>query len=83
MINNLLISCIELRTEESIDVVPYTHHRKIEKYVVKLDGTLGEVNVKFLNVLGGIAKRLYANKAVYTDDAKKLGRFQLIKVVTR
>ena len=64
-------------------MMPYTHRRKVDKYVLKLDGTLGEVNLKFLNVLGGIAKRLYSHKAVYTDDARKLGRFQLIKVVTR
>ena len=81
MINNLLISCIELRTEESIDVFPYTHLRRVEKYVIKLDGVIGEINVKFINVLNGIIKKLYSQKAVYTEDAKKLSRYQLIKVL--
>ena len=80
MINNLLISCIELRTDESIDVLPYTHQRKVEKYVLKLDGVIGEINMKFLSILNGIVRKLYSHKAVYTEDAKKLSKFQLIKV---
>ncbi|KAI6660776.1 hypothetical protein LOD99_10224 [Oopsacas minuta] len=79
VINNLLINCIELRTEESIDVIPYTHHKKVEKYVVKIEGTLGEIHSKFLNVLSGIVKKLHSQKAVYTEDPKRLCRYQLIK----
>ena len=36
MLQNLVISRIELRNEESPDIVPYTFHRKIEKVVVPL-----------------------------------------------
>ena len=36
MLQNLVISRIELRNEESPDIVPYTFQRKIEKVVVPL-----------------------------------------------
>ena len=36
MLQNLKISRIELRNEESPDIVKYTHQRKIEKVVVGL-----------------------------------------------
>jgi ERCC4-related helicase len=36
MLQNLLISRIELRSEESPDIVPYTFQRKVEKVVVPL-----------------------------------------------
>ena len=61
-------------------MIPYTHERKVEKFVAKLEGVLGEIVSKFLIVLGGVLKKLYSQKAVYTDDPKRLGRFQLIKV---
>ena len=36
MMQNLQISKIELRSEESPDIVPYTFQRKVEKIVVSL-----------------------------------------------
>ena len=47
---------------------------------MRLDGIIGEINVKFLSVLTGVVRKLYSHKAVYTEDAKKLSKFQLIKV---
>ena len=43
VLQNLLISNIELRNEESPDIVPYTFARTIEKVVVKLDDELKKV----------------------------------------
>ena len=37
---NLQISKIELRSEESPDIVPYTFQRKVEKIVVSLGAEL-------------------------------------------
>ena len=42
MLQNLLISRIELRSEESPDIVPYTFQRKIDKIVVPLGKELDE-----------------------------------------
>ena len=46
-----MISHIELRSEESIDVRPYVHQRKVEKVVVSLDGEIKEIRTAFLKVI--------------------------------
>ena len=50
VISNLMISHIELRTEQSPDIQPYTHERKVEKNVVPLGEELGAVKEKYLQV---------------------------------
>ena len=46
-----MISHIELRSEESIDVRPFVHQRKIDKVVVSLDGEIKEIRNAFLKVM--------------------------------
>ena len=58
-----MISHIELRSEESIDVRPYVHQRKIEKVVVSLDGEIKEIRNAFLNVT---IIALYITDSVYS-----------------
>ena len=50
VLQNLFISKIELRHEESEDIVPFTHHRNIDKIVVPLDEDLVKVRDKLLLV---------------------------------
>jgi len=45
-----MISHIELRSEDSIDVRQYVHQRKVEKVVVALDGEIKEIRSAFLKV---------------------------------
>ena len=58
MLQNLKISKIELRNEESPDIVKYTHARTIEKVVVGLGEELKSVKEKYLAVLEHFVKRL-------------------------
>ena len=51
--NNLLVSHIELRTEDSIDIKPYTHERKVEKVVVPLGEELSSIKEQYIQVSGG------------------------------
>ena len=51
MLQNLLISNIELRSEDSPDIVPYTFQRTIEKIVVPMGKELEVVRQKFLTIL--------------------------------
>lgn len=46
-----MISHIELRSEDSIDVRPYVHQRKVDKVVVSLDGEIKEIRNAFLKVI--------------------------------
>ena len=50
MLTNLLISHIEIRTEESIDIKQYSHERKVEKVVVPLGDELTKVKEKYVHV---------------------------------
>jgi Fanconi anemia group M protein len=45
-----MISHIELRTEESADIKPYSHERKVEKIVVPLGDELTSVKKKYVKV---------------------------------
>ena len=51
VLTNLLISNIELRTDDSLDIQPYTHERKIEKIVVPLSEELLTARDKYLKVI--------------------------------
>lgn len=51
VINNLLISHIELRSDESIDIQKYNHDRQVDKFIMKLGGPLLEIKNSFIEVL--------------------------------
>lgn len=50
VLKNLLISQIEIRTEESADIKRYSHERKVEKMVVPLGDELTKVKTKYIGV---------------------------------
>ena len=50
VLSNLLIAHVELRSEESIDIQPYTHERKVEKIVVPMSEELKDAQEKLLQV---------------------------------
>ena len=50
VLSNLLIAHIELRGEDSLDVRPYIHERKVEKIVVPLEGEILEIRNIFKRV---------------------------------
>ena len=50
VISNILISHVEIRSEESIDVQPYTHQKLVEKVIVSLEGNLSSTIDQYLSV---------------------------------
>lgn len=64
MIQNLCISHIELRHEESPDITPYTHERKVEKIVVKMDEELVSTKQKLFSVIEIYTKKLSITGAI-------------------
>ena len=50
VLSNLLISHIELRTDDSPDIRPYTHERHVEKVVVPLGDELASARDTYLRV---------------------------------
>ncbi|CAH1790773.1 unnamed protein product [Owenia fusiformis] len=79
VINNLLISCIELRTEDSLDIQPYTHERKVEKVVIRLDDELKAVKEQYMKVLTVYIERLTRLGVLYKKDPGSYAKFPLIQ----
>eukprot|EP00095_Tigriopus_kingsejongensis_P003009 maker-scaffold170_size291898-snap-gene-0.16 protein:Tk03009 transcript:maker-scaffold170_size291898-snap-gene-0.16-mRNA-1 annotation:"hypothetical protein LOTGIDRAFT_127429" len=64
MLQNLMISHIELRSEDSPDIVPYTFERTIQKIVIPLGDELLGVKNKFLTIMEHFIRRLAKNGAL-------------------
>ncbi|XP_044745496.1 Fanconi anemia group M protein homolog [Coccinella septempunctata] len=64
VINNLMISHLEYRTEESEDVKPYVFKRKLETVVVPLGQKLEQVKNHYLEVLEKYSRVLLKYKVV-------------------
>ena len=50
VLDNLLIAHIELRTDDSIDIQPYSHQRKVHKIPVALTDEIKYLLEKYLQV---------------------------------
>ncbi|XP_043214863.1 Fanconi anemia group M protein-like [Amphibalanus amphitrite] len=79
VLTNLLISRVEVRSEESPDVTPYTHGRQLEKIVVPLGDGLKAVRDKYMQVVRTFVSRLIQLKVVYTRDETTLTKFALLR----
>lgn len=58
VVQNLLISHVEVRSERSIDVAPYTFKKNIKTVVVQLDDNLRKIRDDFLELLEPYVTRL-------------------------
>ena len=64
MLQSLQISHIEMRKEDSPDIIPYTHNRIVDKIVVKLSPEILSVRQKLYSVMEIYLKRLSQNRAI-------------------
>ncbi|XP_036448740.1 Fanconi anemia group M protein [Colossoma macropomum] len=78
VISNLLISHIELRSEESPDIQAYSHQRTLEKIVVPLGESLTEYQTRYLQVLEKFTSRLTQMRVLNHYDLHALTKYQLI-----
>ena len=79
VVTNLQLSHIELRAEDSLDIQPYTHQRKVELHVVPLEGEILLVRNAFLEVLSGVVGRLAKFGVVYSSNPERLSKFGLLQ----
>ncbi len=68
IIDKLLISHIELRSDESADIQEYNHSRRVDVHVVRLEGELLGVREAFVEVMRGAVKRLEMNRVATVKD---------------
>ncbi|XP_044230409.1 Fanconi anemia group M protein [Thunnus albacares] len=78
VISNLLISHIELRSEESLDIRAHSHQRSVEKVVVPLGEALAVQQARYLQVLDKFMSRLVQNRVMAQKDLRTLTKYQLI-----
>lgn len=74
VINNLLISRLEVRTEEDIDVRPYIHNTKLELVKVALSPEIRTVRQLYLEILKGPIDALCKHHAFWQSDPEKVLR---------
>ncbi|XP_034050752.1 Fanconi anemia group M protein [Thalassophryne amazonica] len=78
VISNLLISHIELRSEDSPDIQAHSHQRSVEKVVVPLGDELIAHQARYLQVLEKFMGRLVQNRVMAHKDLRSLTKYQLI-----
>ncbi|XP_070776576.1 Fanconi anemia group M protein [Enoplosus armatus] len=78
VISNLLISHIELRSDESPDIRAHSHQRSVDKVVVPLGEVLSAHQARYLQVLEKFMSRLVQNRVMAHKDLRTLSKYQLI-----
>ncbi|XP_044517991.1 Fanconi anemia group M protein [Gracilinanus agilis] len=78
VVSNLLIGQIELRSEDSSDILPFTHERRIEKLVVPLGEELVTIQNTYIQILETFASRLIRVNVLMRQDIPNLTKFQII-----
>lgn len=78
VVTNLKISKIELRTEESLDVIPYIHLRRKEIIVLPTCEKIVLIREKLNLLLTPILERLKEKRIFYEKDPNKVSKFQLL-----
>ncbi|XP_059056753.1 Fanconi anemia group M protein [Achroia grisella] len=58
VVKNLHIAHLELRSENCIDVAPYSHSRKINTVVINLGPQLSHLRQQYIEIIDGYARRL-------------------------
>ncbi|XP_057199777.1 Fanconi anemia group M protein isoform X3 [Triplophysa rosa] len=78
VISNLLISHIELRSDDSPDVQTHVHQRILEKIVVPLGESLTQYQSRYLQLLEKFASRLTQMRLLNHRDLSSLTKYQII-----
>uniref|UniRef100_A0A8C3L6T1 ATP-dependent RNA helicase FANCM n=1 Tax=Chrysolophus pictus TaxID=9089 RepID=A0A8C3L6T1_CHRPC len=78
VVSNLLIAQIELCTEDSPEIQPYSHERQVEKIVVPLGEELGGIQRAYIHVLETFAGRLIKMGVLARRDIPSLTKYQII-----
>ncbi|GAB6027116.1 hypothetical protein CHUAL_000039 [Chamberlinius hualienensis] len=79
VLTNLLISAVEIRSDESIDIQPYVNKRMVEKVVVPLSAELLAIKQAFMEVLTLNVNRLSVRGVLWNSNPEKLSQFSLLK----
>ncbi|XP_052770276.1 Fanconi anemia group M protein-like [Mya arenaria] len=79
VLTNLLISHIEIRTEESLDIQRYSHERRVEKVVLPLGDELTQVKGKYIQIMDVVVGRLKRQGVLYQRETTSFSKFLILK----
>ncbi|KAJ2901292.1 dead box helicase [Zalerion maritima] len=79
IIDNLGISHVEIRTEESIDIRQYVHQRNIEQVVVDPSDEMNELRDLFSKALKPLTDKLSQQNIYWGRDPMSISTFGLLK----
>ncbi|KAG8267289.1 hypothetical protein J6590_054686 [Homalodisca vitripennis] len=82
VVQNLRISTLELRGEDSPDVTPYTHAKQIEPVSLSLSKNILDFREQFLLIFERYARSLREARLV-TCNVQNITKFQLLKASER
>ncbi|KAL7754370.1 3'-5' DNA helicase [Sorochytrium milnesiophthora] len=77
VIDSLKIARIEVRTEDSVDLVRYTHRKHTETVVVRLDGVFAKTRESLRAIMQPIVDQLKRFNVITTSDLENLSVFVL------
>ncbi|ORY82115.1 hypothetical protein BCR37DRAFT_387579 [Protomyces lactucae-debilis] len=83
VIDNLLISQIEIRNDESLDIRAYTHTKDIETISLDLDHDMIAVQTSFASLVKHDLDRIKSMGVGCTSDATKISAFGIRDAVNR
>ncbi|XP_007984790.2 Fanconi anemia group M protein isoform X5 [Chlorocebus sabaeus] len=78
VITNLLIGQIELRSEDSPDILAYSYERKVEKLIVPLGEELAAIQKTYIQILESFAHSLIQRNVLMRRDIPNLTKYQII-----
>ncbi|XP_033044024.1 Fanconi anemia group M protein isoform X5 [Trachypithecus francoisi] len=78
VITNLLIGQIELRSEDSPDILAYSYERKVEKLIVPLGEELAAIQKTYIQILESFARSLIQRNVLMRRDIPNLTKYQII-----
>ncbi|KAH8602598.1 hypothetical protein B0O99DRAFT_587690 [Bisporella sp. PMI_857] len=83
VIDGLEISKVEIRTEDSIDIQPYTHRRHIDQVLIEPSDEMNMVRELLTKVLQPLANKLCAQNAYWNKDPMSFTSFGLMQARTQ
>ncbi|XP_067894964.1 Fanconi anemia group M protein isoform X2 [Heterodontus francisci] len=78
VLSNLMISQLEVRSEDSLDIQRYSYQRHVEKFVVPLGAELIAIQCLYLQVLEAFTRRLLKAGALLHKDISNLTKYQIV-----
>ncbi|CAN6620181.1 ATP-dependent DNA helicase Mph1p [Trichomonascus vanleenenianus] len=81
IIDNLKISKVEIRTEESIDIQKYMHKRKIERIRTEMLPIQREIMDLFCAAIDPLVKEMIGYKVLFNMDTQRISQFAMLSAL--